>query len=848
MTSFITVRLRLAIGATSIVASVLMLAVLIGLVPDSKQSIAAGRAQLCESLAIYNSVFIAKRDWRSLTAAIDIFAKHNPQIRSIGIRQNHGKLLYATEKHDEYWQQDNETSSTIDQIRVPLMANNQAWGTVEVAFAPLGPSGWLGLIEQPWVRLPMCVGSACCVLLWLYLGRTLKMLDPSSAVPGRVREALDGLAESLVVVDHKGVIRFANRVFADLAGQTREKIVGRSITKLPWLNPDDHQPFPVGTESGLPWARSQSQGQACVGEMLEFRSGDRSLRTLNISCSPILGPGGQSRGVMICGDDVTHLEDIKRQLRIAKDKADAASAAKSAFVANMSHEIRTPLNAVLGFADVLRRGMAANREEEREYLDLIHRSGKHLLELINNILDLAKIESGHVQVETLAFSPHQIVHDVVSVLGERARERGLKLADSIVTSLPQTIDSDPTKFRQIVTNLIGNAIKFTEEGSVTVVVSAVQARKSVLRVEVRDTGIGMTPEQAAKVFVAFEQADQSTTRRFGGTGLGLSISKQFAEALGGSLTVRSELGVGSTFTLELPIADAKQIPWIAPAQAIGELRVPAAEASKEPPKCLIGRQILVADDAEANRRLIGLILTRAGAAVTTVSNGLEALDQIRQRSFDLAVIDMQMPELDGYAATLRLREEGFELPIIALTGNAMKGDRQRCLDVGCHDFLTKPVNVDLLVQTVAQWTNAAANESDTTPQPLPSEWKLLQSVEQLAAECQSSFTSLHSSLPMDDDEIREIVADYIPRMKERIQTLKQTIEREDWDEAIQHAHWLKGSAGTTGFLPISELANSLQEALKVNQHDSCERLIGELVKLADRVALEVEQPLMRSPW
>ncbi len=207
---------------------------------------------------------------KSVENIIDVLAEHNPSIRSIGIRKQSGELIHASREHETYWLASESSASTIDQIRVPLLTGNEAWGTVEVAFEPLTQSGWLGAFEQPWVRIPMCVGAACCILLWLYLGKTLKMLDPSSAVPGRVREALDGLAESLVVIDHKGVIRFANRVFTELAGQTREKIIGRSITRLPWLDPDTHQPFSSGAAAGFPWDRSQSQGVACVGAMLEF--------------------------------------------------------------------------------------------------------------------------------------------------------------------------------------------------------------------------------------------------------------------------------------------------------------------------------------------------------------------------------------------------------------------------------------------------------------------------------------------------------------------------------------------------------------------------------------------------
>jgi len=254
------------------------------------------------------------------------------------------------------------------------------------------------------------------------------------------------------------------------------------------------------------------------------------------------------------------------------------------------------------------------------------------------------------------------------------------LAASYDSSLPETIESDPTKLRQIVTNLVGNAIKFTEVGRVTVRVSATNGRKPRLRIDVQDTGIGMTPAQQEKVFTAFEQADESTTRRFGGTGLGLSISRQFAEALGGTLMVTSNENVGSTFTLSLPFVCKKETLWRPASEIQATLERQQATLDHLPQVSLTNVSVLVADDAEANRRLIALILKRAGAIVTTAQDGKEALALVAAQDFAIVLMDMQMPVLDGYESTRLIRSAGCTVPIIALTGNAMKGDRQRCLD------------------------------------------------------------------------------------------------------------------------------------------------------------------------
>ncbi len=851
----VTVRLRLAFGATSIVVSTLMMAVFVGLIPDRAATVANSRGQLCEVIAVYNSALLVKNDLRSMESALEGIAHHNSQVRSIGIRRQGGALVHATEGHETSWAASESGLSNVDQIRVPLMNGGKLWGTVEVAFEPIVASGLLGFMQQPWLQLPMGVGAACCLFFWLYLGRTLKQLDPSGAVPGRVREALDGLAESLIVIDQKGVVRFANRVFTELVALPREKIVGRAIARLPWLDVSSSSDQSSIAQLDMPWQISHRNGMACVGEMLELTAGDGSVRTLNISCSPILGPNGICRGVMICGDDVTHLEDIKKQLRIAKDRADAASAAKSAFVANMSHEIRTPLNAVLGFADVLRRGMAHSREEEIEYLDLIHRSGRHLLELINNILDLSKIESGHLQLETLNFSPHRIVYDVVSVLKARAQERGIALLASYDSELPETIDSDPTKLRQVVTNLVGNAIKFTEVGSVTVRITATGGRKPLLRIDVQDTGIGMTPVQQQKVFNAFEQADGSTTRRFGGTGLGLSISRQFAEALGGTLTLTSKENVGSTFTFLLPFPAKRDTRWLSGDTISTEIASQQAQSESAPQIQLPNLPILVADDGDANCRLISLILTRAGARVTTARDGREALKAMAGQDFALVLMDMQMPGIDGYQATELIRSTGCTVPIIALTGNAMKGDRQRCLDSGCSDFLTKPVHVDRLLTTVAKYisdsvsgevdqsnANSDNQTNDVSIAPNSSssdqEDQLLDELQTMRKWTESATESrIHSSLPTDDAEMAEIVRDFVPRMQERIGQMRREAEAGRWVELDAHAHWLRGSAGTTGFMPISALAGRLQYALHSQNINASLEILELIEQHADRVAL-----------
>ncbi|QDS96628.1 Sensory/regulatory protein RpfC [Roseimaritima multifibrata] len=854
----ITARLRLAIGAAGIVASCLLTCAFLGLLPDERPAVAQGRAHLCESIAVYSSALLAQGEVRTMDNTLQAIAAHNPQVISVGIRRENGRLLNNTGDHQQHWHLEPGQTSTVDQVRAPLLAHGQPWGSVEVVFTPLTHPGILGVIRQRAIAFPLMVGAATCILFWFYFGRMLKQLDPNAAVPGRVREALDVLAESLLLVDHKGTIRFANRVFSDLLQMPAERLVGRPIRSLPWLETDTKGEHPEGTVRDLlPWEESQQEGQALVGQMLELVDSHGTKRTLNVSCSPVLAAGGVVRGVMICCDDVTHLEEIKIQLRNARDQADAASAAKSAFVANMSHEIRTPLNAVLGFADVLRRGMATSREEEVEYLDMIHRSGHHLLELINDILDLSKIESGRLQVESIECSVARIAHDVRSVLSQRASEKSLSLNVEFKSELPEFIQSDPTKLRQILTNLTGNALKFTERGGVTIEIRMVRGRQPHIEASIQDTGIGMTPEQQKKIFDAFQQADGSTTRRFGGTGLGLAISRQFAEAMGGTLTVSSVPDKGSTFLVRLPTGSLRGTRLMSIEEIEADLEELTDTNDAAQTLRLPAKRILIVDDGEANRRLLELVLRRAGAVTHLGCDGRDALKAVSEQDFDLVLMDMQMPVMTGYEAAQRIRSTGCNVPIIALTGNAMKGDRQRCIEAGCNEFLTKPVNVDLLVQTVAQFVGCEPRPIEKVePEPaidetmlqLPAipplefptvEEELQADVEELQQEIDAqkvdSKAPVRSALPMDDEEFREIVQEFVPRMEQRFEEIKQLLASEDYENLSELAHWLKGSAGTTGFLPLVEPSERLQVAARAGNATTCQATVAELEELIGRV-------------
>ncbi|HVX14274.1 MAG TPA: response regulator [Pirellulales bacterium] len=383
------------------------------------------------------------------------------------------------------------------------------------------------------------------------------------------------------------------------------------------------------------------------------------------------------------------LTEQNDELRSMKAHLEHASRLKSEFLANMSHEIRTPMTSILGFADVLRDRLASR--EDVEILDTIKRNGEYLLEIINDILDLSKIEAGSLKVDQRPCSPRDIVSEVVALVQPRCAAKRLWLEIGVDDTVPGVVRSDPLRLRQILVNLVGNAVKFTEQGGVRVDVRLEHknASSSLLHFDVTDTGAGIEAERLSALFQPFTQLDSSPRRRLGGTGLGLVISRKLAQMLGGDIGVRSVPGQGSTFTLTIAAGNYQSL--------IGSpvAHTPAANRTTKAGTALSLSpvRILLAEDGPDNQRLLSFVLRSAGAQVMVVNNGREAVDEITNSAeapYDMVLMDMHMPELDGYEATAELRRLGYRGPVIAVTAHAMAGDRQKCLDVGCNEVVTKP--------------------------------------------------------------------------------------------------------------------------------------------------------------
>lgn len=505
-----------------------------------------------------------------------------------------------------------------------------------------------------------------------------------------------------------------------------------------------------------------------------------------------------------------------RSLQEAMAKAMAAADAKAAFMANMSHEIRTPINAIIGFAELLsQRADDGNQSQRDEWVSIVHESARHLLDLVNDVLDFSKLDVGKMTVDRVACDIAPIVTDCLALLQERALEKGISLQTTVKDDCPARAMVDPMRLRQIVTNLAGNALKFTHTGGVLISLGgAGTPREPRLRIQFKDTGIGMSPAQLSKLFKPFSQADSSTTRRFGGTGLGLSIAKELAIKLGGDITVESTLGVGSTFTLEIA------------APATGEAAVPSSGKPEEARpigpavNALAKRRVLLVDDNATNLKLFRTTLAKAGAAVQVAENGQLAVEAVEAGSFDLVVMDMQMPVMDGFTATRLLRDRGHTLPILALTAMSSETDRDRCMDAGCTGFLAKPVKLATLVRSVAtliEVTPSVGCAARKTPAPAPGR-------------------DSPSTLPEEDDpDLREIANSWLLEVPARLEQMRQAIAHADANVVAQVAHAIRGTSGTLGVHQLVDPAARLEAQALDGTLEAARSTLAELSRLVEKV-------------
>jgi len=492
-------------------------------------------------------------------------------------------------------------------------------------------------------------------------------------------------------------------------------------------------------------------------------------------------------------------EFVQRELKQAKDAAEMANRAKSGFLANMSHEIRTPLTAILGFSETL-QDEKQSVEESRQSVDSIINAGKHLQQIINDVLDLSKIEAEQLEIENIEISLFKLMADIDQLIGDRARDKGLTFDIFYDFPVPRKIVTDPTRLKQILINICDNARKFTETGGITIDVAYLQEDRQ-LSFTVTDSGIGMSRQEMGNIFNAFTQADTSVIRKYGGTGLGLCISRQLAQKLGGNITCQSARGRGSQFVILVSAGTNEKTELVDHVNCEEVRHEERIHSKTRIPDSLSGK-VLLAEDSIDNQQLITMYVRKTGASITVAENGKIAVNHAMTDDFDLILMDMQMPVMGGLEATQWLRQIGCRTPIVALTANAMKQDRDRCIAAGANDYLSKPVDLARFYRVLATYLRDNKKVRDN-----------------------SAYLSDEIA---NDPEFKNLVQQFIESLPEIINELEVAVREHDWDTVQSLSHKLKGVGGNYGFPEISNIALQINMNSREKQYDDIGVLISEL--------------------
>jgi PAS domain S-box-containing protein len=614
------------------------------------------------------------------------------------------------------------------------------------------------------------------------------------------RSLIESNIDAIMTTDPSGIITDVNKQMEALTGCTRDELIGAPFK--------GYFTDPARAEAAIKLVLSEKK---VTDYELTARARDGKKTVVSYNATTFHDRDRTLQGVFAAARDVTERKRVEAELQLAKTAAESASRTKSDFLASMSHEIRTPMNAIMGIADLLAKTPLS--PEQDKYVQIFRRAGDNLLNLVNDILDLSKVEASQLELERTGFSLNDLLEKVTEMVAVRAHEKGLTLVCEIAPNVPTDLVGDPTRLRQVLLNLVGNAIKFMESGEVSLCVTpdGDSSVPTALRFTITDTGIGIPDEKLGRVFERFTQADSSTTRRFGGSGLGLTISKRLVEAMGGRIWVESVVGKGSVFSFAVPFEI-----W---AEANRRAAVPAG-TGPEPP--LPALRILLAEDSPDNCLITVAYLEDTPYRVEIAETGVIACEMFEAGHYDLVLMDRQMPVMDGLTATRKMRaweqvNDRPPTPIIALTASALKGDREKCLAAGCTAFLTKPIKQEVLLQAIKE-------RFVVTPPALKEESNIRKDL----------------SLVLESPKLAARIPVFLRNRRQDVTTMLDALARSDFPTVERLGHDMKGAGASFGFQAITDIGAALEQEARSANTDASRRRVGELSTYLDSVGRDGE--------
>jgi len=627
----------------------------------------------------------------------------------------------------------------------------------------------------------------------------------------KLHNAVEHSSAVVVITDRKGSIEYVNPKFVEVTGYERSEISGKTprILKSGEMEQDIYDKLWTTITSGEEW-----QG------IFHNKKKNGELYWAAASISPLKDTAGAITHFVGVQEDITAIKLFEQELKDAKETAETANQAKSDFLAGMSHEIRTPMNAIIGMADLLLESSLDG--EQRKYVTTLRNAGENLLNIINDILDISKIEAGYLELHETPFDVRALIDAVCDTIGIRIREKGITLDCKIGPDIPRRLTGDAGRLRQVLLNLVGNAVKFTEEGVITITVEqdGMDDGKTVLKFSISDTGIGIPADKIARIFEKFTQADSSTTRKYGGTGLGLTISRRLVELMRGKIWVSSTVGSGSTFCFTASLASAAD-DTEATTPSENSVSPGAPEVPCEPRPL----SILLVDDSEDNRLLVQSFLKKTSFKIDSAQNGRIAVEMFMGSVYDIVLMDIQMPVMDGYEATRQIRQRERSdgrraTPILALTAYALEEEMRKSYEAGCTGHLTKPVSKSALIEAIREHTKDIPAAEET-----------------LTAGGTCNETAAKTVVRIDRD-LEDLIPGYLRKRLADVRSIREAVGNNDLEAIRILGHTMKGSGGGYGFDRITEIGHQLEEAARTSNKDVIITQTAELERFLTTVHIE----------